>query len=304
MSAEPDPDRRRIPVPPVHWFYSLKGRQTGPVDTADLTRLAATGVVQPDTFVWREGMADWEPYSRVELNPQGGTRGDTACSQCRKLFPTDELVALAGGPTCAACKPLVLERLREGVSGDAGAVSVRTKHLRHEASIRTVGTLYTIVGWFLIVIQCSLVAIYSSRSSPTRFKGIGPNELILLSVYALFLFLVIWTGQRLRGLDAKARVPATLLSCLGFAAFLFVAWATRFDLFGILLDSFIPLISGHILYLIHSAKGQFILSPEYQAIVAATPGIRCRTSVVVWGVLALLAAFIVLGVVSEGQLRR
>ena len=57
------------------------------------------------------------------------------------------------------------------------------------------------------------------------------------------------------------------------------------------------LLNSYILWLIHSKKGKLILSPEYAAIVEATPDVKYRTTLLVWIILglivvALLAVFI------------
>lgn len=44
------------------WYYAENRTQVGPVDDAALDALAREGRIQPDTLVWREGMADWQPY--------------------------------------------------------------------------------------------------------------------------------------------------------------------------------------------------------------------------------------------------
>ena len=46
------------------WYYAVGGDRKGPVEEAALRALTDAGVVQPDTLVWREGMADWEPAFR------------------------------------------------------------------------------------------------------------------------------------------------------------------------------------------------------------------------------------------------
>jgi hypothetical protein len=54
-------------------------------------------------------------------------------------------------------------------------------------------------------------------------------------------------------------------------------------------------ISGYILYLLACKKGRFICSPDYHAIVQATPHVKYRTSPVAWALLAVavLAAFVI-----------
>jgi len=48
------------------WFYANNGQKFGPVDAAMLRQLAETGKLQPTDLVWREGMAEWSPGSRVK----------------------------------------------------------------------------------------------------------------------------------------------------------------------------------------------------------------------------------------------
>jgi TM2 domain-containing membrane protein YozV len=48
------------------WFYSRDGRQYGPVPTSELKSLAASGVVLPSDYVWREGMTNWALATQVE----------------------------------------------------------------------------------------------------------------------------------------------------------------------------------------------------------------------------------------------
>jgi hypothetical protein len=47
------------------WYYAVGNERQGPVDDAALDRLIASGVVTPDTLVWKAGMADWQPLSQA-----------------------------------------------------------------------------------------------------------------------------------------------------------------------------------------------------------------------------------------------
>jgi uncharacterized RDD family membrane protein YckC len=49
----------------VTWYYSDKGRQVGPIEESALDDLYRSGVVRNETPVWREGMANWQPYASV-----------------------------------------------------------------------------------------------------------------------------------------------------------------------------------------------------------------------------------------------
>jgi hypothetical protein len=50
----------------TQWHYATAdGQQRGPVDADELRRLAAGGAVSPQTLVWTDGMADWQPAGAV-----------------------------------------------------------------------------------------------------------------------------------------------------------------------------------------------------------------------------------------------
>jgi uncharacterized membrane protein len=50
----------------MQWYYSKSGSQSGPVDDVELQRLARTGEITPEDFVWNETMGDaWQPASSV-----------------------------------------------------------------------------------------------------------------------------------------------------------------------------------------------------------------------------------------------
>lgn len=53
----------------MNWFYVDAGQQAGPVPDEQLDELVRGGKVRADTLVWREGLANWQPYSHAR--PEG-----------------------------------------------------------------------------------------------------------------------------------------------------------------------------------------------------------------------------------------
>jgi len=47
------------------WFYGKDGTQHGPVSEQEMANLTASGQIDANTIIWREGMADWLPISQV-----------------------------------------------------------------------------------------------------------------------------------------------------------------------------------------------------------------------------------------------
>ncbi|HTB14212.1 MAG TPA: RDD family protein [Bryobacteraceae bacterium] len=107
----------------MKWYYADAGRQVGPVEDAQLDELVRSGAVRDDTLVWREGMANWQPHSAVrgpaKPIPIPAAAVPIAaetrfCSECGRPYPAHEMVTIGTATVCAQCKPLYMQRVREG----------------------------------------------------------------------------------------------------------------------------------------------------------------------------------------------
>lgn len=96
----------------MEWYYAVNDQRLGPVSEPEFSRLVAAGEIRPETFVWRDGMATWQPLRDV---PREAPSPAAVCAECGTVFPEDELVSIDARQVCAACKPTVLQRVREGV---------------------------------------------------------------------------------------------------------------------------------------------------------------------------------------------
>jgi len=97
------------------WYYARGDERIGPVDEATFTAALEDGEISGDTLVWREGMADWQPYRSVRQaaavpREAGAT---TACVQCGRAYPLEDMLQYEGDFVCAACKPAYFQRLQE-----------------------------------------------------------------------------------------------------------------------------------------------------------------------------------------------
>ncbi|MEZ0298210.1 MAG: DUF4339 domain-containing protein [Candidatus Methylacidiphilales bacterium] len=96
------------------------GQQNGPVDDASLESLVVKGIIQGDTPVWRDGMADWLPLYEASPNLRGSVMGDinrsNTCSVCGKVVGAGNLVEIRDMRVCAQCKPLAVQSLKEGLT--------------------------------------------------------------------------------------------------------------------------------------------------------------------------------------------
>jgi uncharacterized membrane protein len=113
----------------MNWYYVEAGQQAGPVDDELLVSLVTSGKIQPDTLVWHEGMTAWTPYREIvaaqapaggvgEPPRPAGAAGGIICSECGRTFGADQVIRHGDRWVCAACKPIFLQRLREGIAGE------------------------------------------------------------------------------------------------------------------------------------------------------------------------------------------
>jgi hypothetical protein len=104
----------------MDWFYALNGQQQGPVSDAALDELLRSGTINPDTLVWHNALADWQPLKTARerlpppVLPVPGGAPTGVCVECRRTFPQSEMLFLNQCWVCAECKPVFLQRLREG----------------------------------------------------------------------------------------------------------------------------------------------------------------------------------------------
>ena len=58
------------------WYYARGESEQGPISSAQIKALAATGALRRDDLVWKEGMQNWLPASDVdELFPSNKKKG-------------------------------------------------------------------------------------------------------------------------------------------------------------------------------------------------------------------------------------
>lgn len=157
-------------------------------------------------------------------------------------------------------------------TGDAA--SIRRMHLNHEANIKAIGMLYYI-GVFSTLL---VFALWLTGTIKLDKLGIRASAVEFSAAVAVFY---IWVAHGLRALDPGVKIPAGILAGIGLLGF-----------------PIGTLINGFVLYLLFSKKGAMVFSDEYKQVIAATPHIKYRTSIIVWFFVALLVLLILLGVAA------
>ncbi len=115
----------------MNWYYVDGGQQAGPVDDAQLAELERVGKIQGDTLVWKEGMANWQPYQTAKAGGAAGgaapaavlTGNEVVCAECGGIFKAEDTIQHGNIRVCANCKPILMQKLAEGAPLNTGAMN-------------------------------------------------------------------------------------------------------------------------------------------------------------------------------------
>jgi hypothetical protein len=149
------------------------------------------------------------------------------------------------------------------------AEAIRRAHINHEASIKAVGFLYYLGGVVLLLAGVATLVDALNGGASLAFAVV----LTAMGVAELF------AGRGVRGLRGWGRILGCVLAALAMFNF-----------------PFGTVIGGYVLYLFLAKKGRTIFSAEYQDVIAATPHVKYRTSMLVWIFLALLIGLFLVAV--------
>lgn len=170
------------------WHYLEGQEQRGPVTEADLEALARSGKITNETYVWREGMAQWQPYGQVKAPPAAfapaAAPGGVICSECGRSFPPDQVIRHGNASICAACKPVFLQKLKEGVTV-SGALNYAGFWIRFGAK------LLDIVVLAVVTVPTSLALNGFQPSEGLGFARFGVSTTINLLVGAAYYTVLV-----------------------------------------------------------------------------------------------------------------
>jgi uncharacterized RDD family membrane protein YckC len=178
----------------MNWYYVDQGQQAGPVDDAQFEELVRSGKIQPDTLVWREGMAAWVSCREANAPSQSsgpppaaaagavvGESPEAVCAECGKMFPIQDMIhhsgALGGVYICANCKPVFLQKLAEGAKINTGELPYAGFWTRF-AAVFLDGLILFAVN-FCISLIAGLSAAQAAGVQP---KGTLALQLVLMAI--------------------------------------------------------------------------------------------------------------------------
>ena len=115
----------------MNLYYAEENQQVGPIGKAELQSLIRAKKLNARSLVWQPGMQNWQELGLFvrSRKGQGGQATSSAvpakqalCSECGLGFAEDEMIRFQKSWVCAGCKPLFVQKIKEGVSV-AGAMN-------------------------------------------------------------------------------------------------------------------------------------------------------------------------------------
>jgi uncharacterized RDD family membrane protein YckC len=174
----------------MNWYYADGEEQTGPVEQAEFDALVQGGKVSPNTQVWHDGMPAWARYGELAtasvtatatLAPIAGA-GTHPCAECGNTFPESEMIAFENAWVCAACKPVFVQKLKEGVA-PAGVMNYAGFWIRFLARFID-GIIIEIVSFCLgLIIGIAMKGTGAHSAAPAVGALIGFLFAISYAVY-------------------------------------------------------------------------------------------------------------------------
>ncbi len=172
----------------MNLYYAEGDQQVGPIGKSELQSLIRSKKLNAKTLVWQPGMENWEELGVVIRSLKGKMNdADSAvvpakqdrCSECGLTFNEDDMIRFQEAWVCAGCKPLFVQKIKEGVS-IAGAMDYAGFWIRFGA-IAIDGFILWIIN-LVFFIPLGILAP-TSGDNPAAFLSFMP--ILILVQYAI-----------------------------------------------------------------------------------------------------------------------
>src|SRR5687768_9152546 len=206
------------------WYFVNAGQQAGPLSDLELDEHILSGKILPDTLVWRDGMAEWQPCREVKpamaykalpaalaVPPVAAGRHDQTtveivCAECGKLFPKENAIKHGDSWICATCKPVHVQKLREGVamSRRVGIDALEYAGLGSRLLAKFLDALIIgISGAICIGLVVAVVLPIIGKSTQNRELAVLALGCLILLMFLGILFFQVWCLPKYGGTPGK-----------------------------------------------------------------------------------------------------
>ncbi|RYX84596.1 DUF4339 domain-containing protein [bacterium] len=174
QNTMPEPASAVAPVAPSNdeWFYATGDQQIGPHTSSQIKGLIRSGVIRRNTFLWQEGMSEWQAVGNSEfknlLTPLPNAKGDPDNTWYYRSMT---------GQAVPVNKSVLVEKIRSGeLTGDSwvwheGMVdwaSASSTELASAVAARPMG---------LPPVGAGAAPIASPTGGPRTLPGSGPYDI-------------------------------------------------------------------------------------------------------------------------------
>lgn len=103
----------------MEWFYAEGKERRGPVADTQFRQLIDAGKIGPETLVWKQGMADWQPMRTLPAATTAAAPllpGHQRCIILGREFPQSQMIQTEHGWVSGEAKDTYYQSLREGAA--------------------------------------------------------------------------------------------------------------------------------------------------------------------------------------------
>jgi len=172
----------------MNLYYAYGDQQRGPIGKAELQALIRDKKIDAKTLVWQDGMENWQELgifvrSRREKStapdPAAAHLGQAECSECGRVFTEDEMIRFNGTRVCAGCKPVFVQKIKEGVPV-AGALDYAGFWIRFGAV-----AIDACIMWIFNMLIFIPLSIFTPSSEDNPMVALSILPVIMLLQYAI-----------------------------------------------------------------------------------------------------------------------
>jgi uncharacterized RDD family membrane protein YckC len=247
----------------INWYYVNAGQSVGPVSQSDFDGLVSTGTIQPETLVWHEGMANWVSWREVQRPPGTSLRAvpppmaelavkEVVCAECGKIFPAESVIRIGATSVCAACKPVYVQKLREGVSATGAVVAMEYGGFWIRLLAKILDSL--IIGGVAAICIGILAGILIPLGGRNRDNQAVFGLFVVAVLLVLFLGVMlfpVWCNVKYGGTPGKRILHLRVVTATGNP----ITWGRGFGrFFAEILNGLIPFSIGYIIAAFDSQK--------------------------------------------------
>jgi uncharacterized RDD family membrane protein YckC len=202
------------------WYFVNAGQQAGPISDIQLDEYILGGKIFPDTLIWREGMESWQPCREVKtalalkappapvpppMGPSGGeTTIEIVCGECGGLHPRDNAIKHGELWICANCKPVHIQKIKEGVATGAAVEAMDYGGIGARAVAKLLdGLIIGIPGVLLIIgVIVGTIPLIGRNKGPSELGALLMIGGIAVIAFAM-VFFQIWCLPKYGGTPGK-----------------------------------------------------------------------------------------------------